>query len=108
MMRSEEKFLVAAATSAMSRRWTEGSKAALSHVERSGGLGEGRVRDKDRVGGGFGRVRLLDDLQTRIMKAKIKDTKKKLTIAAKTARKPLSNIFQKKKNPKKKKQRKKK
>ena len=49
MMRSAEKFLVAAASSAMSRRLIDGSKAALSHMVRSGGLGAGRVRIKDRV-----------------------------------------------------------
>lgn len=43
MIRSEEKFLVAVASSSMSRRLIDGSKAALSHVEGSGGLGAGRV-----------------------------------------------------------------
>lgn len=49
MMRSEEKFLVAAESSAMSMRVRDGSKAALSHAVRVAGLGVGRVRFKERV-----------------------------------------------------------
>lgn len=49
MMRSQEKFFVAAASSAMSIRLRDGSKAALSHAVKWGGLEVGRVWDKDRL-----------------------------------------------------------